>query len=226
MPESMKTEEVEQFLNVNAPRQRRSEETQRRILKAVAALLAEGRYQDATVQEIVSLSCCSIGAFYGRFKDKNAALYMFYDERCSELEELAEERLRPEEGHAGTLADAVDAFIEVVAEQTMANAPILRAGAMLTPGKASAPFWARAKAMNARFFQWMELLLRERGSEHTHPNPRVASLYAIAIIGGLSRDAILIGARLVAEKGDLETFKSELKRAIYGYLGVRTVKLN
>ena len=221
----MKTEEAQQFSNVNAPQQRRSAETQRRILDAVAAILAKGRYHDATVQEIVGLARCSVGAFYGRFKDKNAALYMFYDERCRELEELAEKRLHSEAGHAGTLVETIDAFVDIVVEQTMTNAPILRAGATLTPGKASEPFWARAKVMNSRFFQWMEDLLREHSIEHAHPNPRVAALYTIAIIGGLSRDAILIGARLVADKGDLKTFKSELKRAIHGYLGLKTGKL-
>ena len=35
----------------------------------------------------------------------------------------------------------------------------------------------------------------------------------------------LIGARLVADKGDLKTFKSELKRAIHEYLGLKTGKL-
>ena len=99
----MKTEEAQQFSNVNAPQQRRSAETQRRILDAVAAILAKGRYHDATVQEIVGLARCSVGAFYGRFKDKNAALYMFYDERCRELEKLSENRLNSEAGHAGTL---------------------------------------------------------------------------------------------------------------------------
>ena len=71
---------------VRPARQQRSRETRDAILKAVAKLVKAGKYESATVQDIVQAAGSSVGAFYGRFADKTAALYSFYDTRCAESE--------------------------------------------------------------------------------------------------------------------------------------------
>jgi AcrR family transcriptional regulator len=210
---------------VNVPRQKRSRETQARILAAVSAYVNSGDYQNVTVQDIVNRAKCSVGAFYGRFKDKDAALYLLFDERCLALETLAQSALFPDT-KSGNLDGAIDAFIHVVVRQTMANAAILRAGAGLTSARASEPFWARAKAMNKRFFDGMENLLQTFNKQHSHPNSKQAALYTVAVIGGLSRDAVLIGRRLVAQSENTDSFQIEIRRMVRGYLGIATAELD
>jgi len=54
--------------------QGRSLATRNRILEAVEGALEEGRLETLTIQELVTKAQCSVGAFYGRFSDKDAAL--------------------------------------------------------------------------------------------------------------------------------------------------------
>ncbi len=59
----------------NPPLQTRSQQTLDRILDAAAALLEEKSFEAMTIQDIVERAGCSVGAFYGRFKDKDALLH-------------------------------------------------------------------------------------------------------------------------------------------------------
>lgn len=64
---------------VAPPQQDRSRETLERILDATETLLATKQFAEISVQEIVGAAGTSVGAFYGRFRDKNALLPLLYD---------------------------------------------------------------------------------------------------------------------------------------------------
>src|SRR3954447_2000622 len=66
------------------PQQSRSRATLDRLLDATAALLAEKPFDEMTVAEIARRAGTSVGAFYGRFPDKDALLDSF-DERFFNL---------------------------------------------------------------------------------------------------------------------------------------------
>jgi AcrR family transcriptional regulator len=66
-----------------APRQARSRATFDRLLAAAAELLAERRFEEATVAELVRRAGSSVGAFYARFGSKEA-LFHELDERLFE----------------------------------------------------------------------------------------------------------------------------------------------
>src|SRR5262245_59911578 len=59
------------------PQQARSQATLDRLLAAVHGLLAERRFEDATVHELVRRAGSSVGVFYMRFRDKEALLHHF-----------------------------------------------------------------------------------------------------------------------------------------------------
>ena len=58
--------------------QNRSLATQNRILDALDQAVKEGRLEALTVNDLVREANCSVGAFYGRFSDKDAALTALY----------------------------------------------------------------------------------------------------------------------------------------------------
>ncbi len=109
----------------HTPQQRRSIETRERILKSVTTLLETDAYSSATVQDIVSAAGCSVGAFYGRFKDKDAVLFAIFTVRCAALETDSAAILQ---GEHGSLEHTLRKFIELVIEHTLRHKPIIRAG--------------------------------------------------------------------------------------------------
>ena len=59
---------------IQEPQQDRSFQTMQNILDAAATLLEEKLFEEVNITEIVARAGCSVGAFYGRFKDKEALL--------------------------------------------------------------------------------------------------------------------------------------------------------
>jgi len=59
----------------NTPLQPRSQQTLDNILQAATDLLEEKSFEEMTIQDIVGRAGCSVGAFYGRLKDKDALLH-------------------------------------------------------------------------------------------------------------------------------------------------------
>ena len=82
------------------------------------------------------------------------------------------------------------------------------------------PFKDRARALNGLIVGRLTVLLKRRERELTHPDAGTAALFTIALIAGLTRDALLVGYRVSEQSMDLEAFKGELRRAVFGYLGV------
>jgi AcrR family transcriptional regulator len=70
-----------------APRQRRSQETQERLLDAVEELLEERVFEHISIQDIAATAGVAVGTIYRRFRNKEAllpALYRRLDARYDE----------------------------------------------------------------------------------------------------------------------------------------------
>lgn len=77
---------------VNRPKQLRSQRTMISMLEAAETLLEQKSWQALTIQDVVSAAGCSVGAFYGRFKDKDGLLHALderYFERLADLLQVA-----------------------------------------------------------------------------------------------------------------------------------------
>ena len=200
--------------------QRRSLKTQQKILKVVENMLRQGKFEQATVQDIVSQSRCSVGAFYGRFKDKNAALFSFYDAHCAHLESIALvilEKTRPSED---SLARILSEFVEAVVGNTLAHASILKTGTIKFSEEKDDPFLARARKMNRQIYQALVAVLLTRRDEFDHPDERIGAMFVLGIVGGLAREAITTGQKLMQSTASAEVLQGELTRMVLGYLGV------
>jgi AcrR family transcriptional regulator len=206
--------------SVRAPKQTRSQQTYERILEVVSKLVHKNAYEDTTVNEIVRLAKCSVGAFYGRFTDKDAAMFALYDARCATLEERVSEILEQGKVSANPLAQTISDFVDCIIDHTFSNAAFIRAEQYLSSAKTAAPFWARAKKMNAGFLAALIGLLQQRSDEITHNNPKTAALITLSIVGGLPRDAVKTAPTLFdAPSQYVSDYKAEIRRIVLGYLG-------
>lgn len=76
---------------IKPARQERSRDTQDRIIDAAQRLLAKGRsWEELTVVELVAEADASVGAFYNRFRDKDALLHVLQIELYREGEATGE----------------------------------------------------------------------------------------------------------------------------------------
>ncbi len=206
---------------VAVPQQTRSTRTQQNILAAVERHLLAGTFDQASVQDIVAEAGCSVGAFYGRFANKAAAVYHFYDARCLDLEVLANELLNSERPEP--LAVLLSDFTQTIVRRTFDYAAIIRSDALRITSDPDNPFTLRARALNARLLKSLHTCLSTRKSEVLHPASPETALFVLAMIGGLSRDAVLNSTRLIDDPCDftVDRFARELTLAVFRYLGVR-----
>ncbi|NNE06601.1 MAG: TetR/AcrR family transcriptional regulator [Xanthomonadales bacterium] len=203
---------------VRPARQARSAKTRDAILKVVERRIRDGSFETATVQQIVNEANSSVGAFYGRFSDKTAALYSFYEDRCEALESSVAELFKPKP--ADDVAAVLARFIDFMVRHTMKNEPFLRASRPYFSSAKETPFQLRARQLNSRLYQHLLGVLQRHREDFGHPEPETAALFLLALIGGLTRDALLTGKKLTRQKMYAEAFISELERAVFGYLGV------
>ena len=205
--------------------QRRSLKTQQKILKVVKNLLQEGKFEHATVHDIVRQSRCSIGAFYGRFSDKNAALFSFYDAHCAQLESSALAILNKTRPKKDSLAQILSEFVNATVNHTLAHAAILKSGIIKFSAEENDPFLNRARKMNKRLYQALAAVLQARRDEYEHPNDRLGAMWVLGIVGGLTRETVTTGQKLMETTASAQVLQRELTRTVLGYLGV-SVKQN
>lgn len=214
---------------IRPPRQRRSQETLTRFLDAAQGLLQEKHFDSISVSEIVDRAGSSVGAFYSRFRDKEALLACLHEAFVRDAEGEARRRGASSEGEALPLEAAVRLFVKALVEQHRRHRGTLRALVSRTIAGASATYpLAGLEAMSsARFAE----VLMARRSEIRHSNPDVAVHLGLAMVMGAVRERILFpelsssakpsGAGIAAPVTDA-VLVEELSRALVTFLGVNT----
>ena len=205
---------------VKVTKQSRSQRTQAAILAIVEKHLREGTFDEVSVHDIVSDAGCSVGAFYGRFSNKAAALYHFYELSCSELEELTSGILDPTRN--ATLTSILTDFVIAIVNRTFGGASIIRSNTFRAELVDGSPFMERARKMNARVAGKILQCLAARQHEFERESDESTALFVLALVGGLPRDAVLNGASLFKRpRGfDSKRFKRELTETVVGYLRI------
>jgi AcrR family transcriptional regulator len=110
-----------------APRQRRSEETLRRILDGAMGLLARHDLDEIGVDQIAAASGVSVGVIYTRFKSKDDLLAFLLRER--QIRQVAElrERLAPQHWGGVGLAERFDWLAGQLAATAGSHPGLIRA---------------------------------------------------------------------------------------------------
>lgn len=112
---------------VTPPVQRRSQATLDRILAAAARLLDTRSFDELTLVEVVAGAECSVGAFYGRFRDKDALLHALDERYFTEFEELIERFLASDAFAGGSIETVIRTLADRLADFHLRQRGLLRA---------------------------------------------------------------------------------------------------
>ena len=204
---------------VRPPRQARARQTLERLLDATEAMLATRPFDAISVAEIVAAAGTSVGAFYARFRDKDAllpALYERYDAWLTARTTcLAAER--PWEGRSlSEVADWLAAELVRFFDERRHLMRALALHARLRPEKIDADTRARRKRQTS-FLREALLTCRD---EIDHPDPERAVDLAIFMAASTCREWILFAEAPHAEatRDTNDELVREVARLIVGYL--------
>lgn len=208
---------------VRPPRQRRSAETLERIVRAAEELLVEREWDSATVDDIVRRAKSSKGSFYSRFPDKSALLSYLTVRTLSGARDLWQQRLEPERWRGVPVAALIDHLIDVsIHDYRRAPAPLRALFIHSLEHPDDSEFDAMIAELNGAIRDQLTALLRERTEEFSHARPATAARMMFLMVDVVVRELIFFEE---PRKGPLHlsdrTLRSELRRSLYAYLGVK-----
>lgn len=161
-----------------------------RILEATETLLEEKSFETIKIAEIVQMANTSVGAFYGRFRDKEALLqalderyiqnFIGFGQAFLDAENWAEQSLQ------ATVSGLVQTLIQIYTHNPgLARTLILRARLYTDES-----FQARESRIWDFFPQVIEILLAHQ-DEIRHPEPEKAVQFAILQTNFALREMLL-----------------------------------
>ena len=201
------------------PLQARSLRTLGRFLDATERLLRTRRFEDVSVEEIVRAAGSSVGAFYARFRDKQALLPCLYerygDELGARLAALERRRAWEGKGLEETAEWIVREFLALYRERTQ----LMRSLALYARTRESEIDAATRERRRAQHALFLAALLAHR-ARIAHPQPERAAELGLYFAVSVLRDRVLFAESTHAAStrlGDAELVR-ECVRMLVGYL--------
>jgi AcrR family transcriptional regulator len=204
------------------PLQARSRATLERLLAAAVGLLAERRFEEATVAEIARRGRASVGAFYARFADKDALLGFLNERLFEEGRGKWDAFLAPERWRGRGAAEIVAAVVGLMVRKRRPHRGLLRAMALYARSRPQPRFAQHAAELNRHVHLKLQRLLLLRRHEIAHPDPPRAIAFGLFLVDAATREAILFSdARLFPWRLSDAALARELTAAWLALLGVR-----
>jgi AcrR family transcriptional regulator len=198
---------------VKPARQKRSARTRDRILEALARGLEDDAPDRLTVGDIAARAGASVGAFYGRFADKDAALAALYAQRREGF--LAALTAAGEE--AQDLDDWARQAAALALDHAVANRALLARAASHEPPPAT--LYDDARVADPALIGLLARRLSARFALQITPaEASGAAAFALALIGAMARDAAVYSGALLASPKTRAWFVGEIARAAGAYL--------
>jgi AcrR family transcriptional regulator len=205
------------------PRQERSRESERKLIRAAAEVLGRHGVDGATIPRIAAHAGLTPGAVYRRFSDKDSLL----EAVILRIMESQDEQMR-----TGPLADTAGKIpLPVFAEQLVhsllityrGNAALIRAVRKFAQESRNEPFRKKVERLEARTFERLVETVLASAGEIPHPNPRMVVSVALMMVISMLYELLLHPWDVRAWKGllpqDDVTLRRELTRAFLSYLG-------
>jgi AcrR family transcriptional regulator len=204
---------------INRPKQRRSQETLVRLLRATRELLEETVFEDLTIQQIATRAGCSVGTFYGRFRNKDAILPCLLETHYAEMEREMDAAFSGESWDVAPLNRRVDVVVDHLMSIAQRQPGLIRTLVLRNnqrPDSIPSSIRAAAPRMLARIYGF----LLEGRSEMNHPAERTAvEIGLLMVVSAIRERLILAGATHAATLSvSDEVFADELKHALLAYL--------
>lgn len=205
---------------VQQPRQARSRETMTQILDAAAQILESKTFEELTLTEVVQRAGTSVGAFYGRFKDKEGLLHALDERFFQEFERGFYDLIHQPGWAAQPLPCLIRQTVGFLAAMYGKNRGVLRSLNLKARLYGDSRFKEREqRAWNELFPQLQDILLRHQ-AEMTHPNPALATQLGFQQMFFALREFLLWEPLRDSTPYDEDQLADELVRAYLAYLGV------
>ena len=199
------------------PRQKRSRESLERLLDAAEDQIRVEGLESLTINSVVSRVGLSVGAFYARFPDKTALLHAAQDRFHNRLEPVIRAEMLEEAGACATLAQAVEAAVEVLIRHVAGERELSRAFMMMSVF--DEVLRARGEAVNRFRRETLVEVLMPHRAEIGHPDPKLAIDVAYGVYAAVVRGRLIFGVEHELYYGiDTATLYSELRQALTLYL--------
>lgn len=206
------------------PQQARSRESTRKLLKAAAEVLGQRGVEGTTIPRIARHAGLTAGAVYRRFADKNALI----ETMIIGILERSDERMRslftPAMARQIPLPVLADQLIELMLVSYRANPGLLLALRQFAQARAQTRFIAKVRRIEMRTLRYYVGVLLEHRKQIRHPDPEMASYFAVGMLVGALTELILNDRDMKTWQAvipkDHRPLKTELKRMFLNYLGV------
>lgn len=175
------------------PQQERSRATLDDLTTAVGALLLEAGSTDLSVRDLVNRAGTSVGAFYARFDDRDAALAYTSHDFWARSRQLWLEYLDPDEWIDASAAHIVVRVVRTFTRMTLADRRRLRAFVGLTLAVQGNRVVAQVAEHDRFIAGAMANLLAARAREVGHPHPHDAAEAGFRRVLGSVRDLAVFG---------------------------------
>lgn len=177
---------------VNAPKQARSQETFDRFLDAIESLLLERDFSDITVADIVARAGRTVGSFYARFDDKDAALLAVTQRSWERDREYLSEFLDPERWADRPIEEVLRAGYALMLEAYRRPSPTLRAGVLKSADDPE--FSAHRRLMYRELLAFCRRIAAARSADLDHPDPGRAVELGLRHAAAVCDHLLLFGA--------------------------------
>jgi AcrR family transcriptional regulator len=202
---------------VRPPRQARSHLTLGRLLDAAESLLQEKSWEEASVAEIARRAGSSVGAFYTRFKDKDALLAELHERFIEEAMATADGAMAETRWEGASIVEIVRELVAFQMRIHEERRGLLHAIALRAIS--SAEYQARGMRLGKHLEELFTKLVVARRREILHPVPVVAAAFSGRLINGVMMQRLLFPAAAYFETPNVSLVE-ELTHAALAYLGV------
>ncbi len=204
------------------PRQERSSRTQAAILREARAMIADGGVESLTISGLAARVGLTTGAFYARFRNKDALLQTLFEEAMATNRE-ALEAFRSEIAASTTpLAEIVTTFVPAAMKLIRDSSAVFQ----LFGGDYRGSRRKRERAIQIleAAIEPMKELFRERSHELPHPDPELAATMLVVLMQAIVDWALLLreSTNPVVPTSD-DALAAEVIRASLGYLGLSPI---
>jgi len=212
---------TEEFSYVQQPQQTRSRETMYQILDAAAQILESKNFEELTIAEVVQKAGTSVGAFYGRFKDKEALLQTLDERFFEEFEGAVRAILAPEYWAGKSISAIVREVTHLVVSTYSKDKGVLRSLNLKSRLTGDSDFMKREQSAWADLYPQFQRALLAHQDEISHENPKLAIRLGFQQLFYGAREILLWEPFREPVPYTNEELTAELTRAYLAYLGVK-----
>jgi AcrR family transcriptional regulator len=203
------------------PQQARSQETMNKILDAASKILDQKNFDELTVAEVVHEAGTSVGAFYGRFKDKDALLQALDERFFNQFGNEVNNLLNSQDIQNKDLTEAIFIIISFVVDAYSRQKGVLRSLNLRERISYDNRFMEREQYAWNRFLPAFNGIFNKHKELIRHPNPELAINMAYRQMYYTMREIILWQPE-PGQKQPInnEILVQELTRSFLSYLGI------